>query len=262
MHANLGPDKIAVALSGVARTRRNFTKAAVRAAAAGAVALTAMPRPGSASVACFLEGTRIRTTAGDRRVEDLSIGDMLPAVGGDAQAIEWIGRHVFRKSDGAKPWVHDIRPVRISRSALADGVPSRDLYVTQGHGLFIDGVLVAAGSLVNDTTIVRVDPREREELMYFHIKLARHDIIFAEEAPCETLLNVDENASNFAEYFRRYGRPVADQAPFAPVLAFTGGRSEVSSRLRSALSPLYDARRPLDVIRGRLEERGLAMSKA
>jgi hypothetical protein len=70
---------------------------------------------------------------------------------------------------------------------------------------------------------------------------------------------MDENASNFSEYVMRYGYPVADERPYAPLLAFNGARSEVASRIRSAISPWFDVRRPLDVIRDRIEERGLAM---
>ena len=66
--------------------------------------------------------------------------------------------------------------------------------VTKAHALLIDGVLVAAGNLINGTTITRYDARELDELEFFHIKLERHDVIYAEGAPCETLLNVDENA--------------------------------------------------------------------
>jgi hypothetical protein len=58
---------------------------------------------------------------------------------------------------------------------------------------------------------------------------------------------------------RRLWRPVAEERPYAPVLAFNGARSEVASRIRSAISPWFDIRRPLDVIRDRIEERGLAM---
>jgi hypothetical protein len=41
----------------------------------------------------------------------------------------------------------------------------------------------------------------------------------------------------------------------APELAFHGGRSQLSSHLRSAIAPLIDRRRPLDRIRDSLEAR-------
>jgi hypothetical protein len=244
------------------RTRRNFTQAAVKTAAAGAAALTVANGPKPAAAACFLKGTRIRTVAGERNVEDLTIGDVLPTASRGAQIVQLIGNYTFFKNDPEKSWTEGVRPVRISRSAISDGVPSRDLYLSQYHSLLVDGALVTAGTLTNGTTIVPIDPRELQELAYFHIKLPQHDVIIAEGAPCESLLKMDENASNFCEYVRRYGRPIADERPYAPVLAFNGARAEVASRIRSAISPWFDIRRPLDIIRDRIEERGLAMLQA
>jgi hypothetical protein len=60
---------------------------------------------------------------------------------------------LFERSDPAKAWVKDVLPIRVARSALGPGVPHADLYVTEQHALLIDGVLVAAGNLINGTTI-------------------------------------------------------------------------------------------------------------
>jgi Hint domain len=208
---------------------------------------------------CFLKGATIRTANGDRKVEDLSVGDLLPTVFGGVCPIQWIGRYPFRKSDPKKGWVKDVLPVRIARSALGPDMPHADLCVTKVHALLIDGVLVPAGDLVNGTTITLYDARELDELEFFHIKLERHNVIYAEGAPCETLLNVDENAVNFAEYLRRYGHARIDEAPCAPLLSFNGGRNELKSRFRSALSPWIDRRQTLDIIRDEIEERGIAL---
>src|SRR5216684_8892607 len=156
---------------------------------------------------CFLKGTTIRTADGDRKVEDLAVGDLLPTLFGGMRPIQWIGRNRFKRSDRTKAWVKDVLPIRIARSALGPDVPQVDLYVTKTHALLVDGVLVAAGNLINGTTITRYDASELDELEFFHIKLELHDVIYAAGAPCETLLNVDENAANFAEYVRQYGPP-------------------------------------------------------
>ena len=160
----------------------------------------------------------------------------------------------------SKPWVKDALPVRITRSALGPNVPHSDLYVTKGHAVFIDNVLVPVGSLINCTMIALYDANELDELEFFHIKLESHDVIYAEGAPCETLLNVDENAVNFAEYLRMYGTPTGSEAPCVPLLSYNGGRSELKSRLRSALSPWIDRRLQIDVIRDRLEERSATVT--
>jgi hypothetical protein len=207
---------------------------------------------------CFLKGTTIRTANGDRKIEDLAAGDLLPTVFGGVRPIQWVGHYPLKKSDPAKPWVKEALPVRIARSALAPDVPHADLYLTGGHSLFIDGLLVPVGNLINGASITR-DEHDSDELEFFHIKLERHDVIFAEGAPVDTLLKVDEVAVNFAEYFRMYGAPEMEEAPCAPRATYGGGRGEFKSRIRSAMSPWLDRREPLDVIRDRLEESALAL---
>ena len=115
---------------------------------------------------CFLKGTTIRTVSGDRKIEDLASGELLPTMFGGLRPIQWIGRYPIKRSDPSKPWVKDTLPVRIARSALAPNVPYADLYVTRGHSLLIDGVLVPAEALINGTTITRYEARETDELEF------------------------------------------------------------------------------------------------
>jgi hypothetical protein len=208
---------------------------------------------------CFLKGTTIRTADGERKIEELEAGDLLPSLFAGTCAIQWIGRYSFKKGDPSKGWVRSVLPIRIARSALAFDVPQADLYVTQTHAVLVDGVLVAAGNLVNGTTITRHDAAEVDTLEYFHIKLARHDVIYAECAPCETLLGVDENAANFADYLRQYRSPAVDQQPCLPVVKYAYRGGEIKSHFRSALAPWIDYRQPVDIIRDKLDARGIAL---
>jgi hypothetical protein len=210
---------------------------------------------------CFLRGTTILTADGGRRVEDLAVGDWLPTMFGGLRPIQWIACYPFKKSDPSKPWLDRVRPVRIARSALAPNIPRADLYVTQGHSLFIDEVLVKVGSLINGITITLDAARELSELEYFHVKLESHDVIFAEWAPCDTLLEVSETAVNFAEYLRRYGAPRGADLPCAPILSYWKRGSRFTSRFRSAVSPWIDRREQIDVIRDGLEERAVLLSR-
>jgi Hint domain len=253
------------------RARRNLIKMGSVGAASAAVLLLSLKAKPAQAVAtssvcatavgcrCFLKGTRIGTVEGYRKIEDLKVGDLLPTVFGGVRPIQWIGRYPYKKSDPAKAWVKEVLPVRIARSALGPDVPSADLYVTQAHEVLVDGVLVPAVNLINGTTISLDQARDLDELEFFHIKLERHDVIDAEGAPCETLYGVDESAVNFADYLRRYGPVPLDEARCAPSLGpiSRGGRPELKSRLRSALSPWIDRRHELDVIRDRFEEHGI-----
>ena len=205
---------------------------------------------------CLLRGTTIQTASGNRKIEELMVGDWLPTLFGGQRPIQWIARYPFRRSDPSKPWVKTVQLVRVARSALAPDVPHTDLYLTEWHALFIDGVLIPVGSLINGTTIKRHEASQLAELEYFNIKLESHDVIYAEGAPVETTLQVDERAVNFSEYLRKYGAPRTDEVRCAPIAPY-GGRGELRSRVRSAISPWRDRRERIDVIRDRFEERAV-----
>jgi Hint domain len=244
--------------TGIRRSRRNIVKMGVIGASAAVARLTTTG-PAAADQnnnnqgqnnnnqnrqSCFLKGTTIRTAEGDRKIEDLAVGDLLPTVFGGTCPIQRMGYYRYRTGDQAndKPWwVKDELPVRVARYALSAGMPNADLCITKAHALLIDGLLVPAGSLINGTTITLYDAHERDELEFFHIKLARHDVIYAEAAPCETLWIADE------------------EVQCAPRVGIMGGRGEMRSRLRSAISPWIDRRQEFDVIRDNLEERGIAL---
>jgi hypothetical protein len=83
---------------------------------------------------------------GERKIEDLAIGDLLPTMFGGLRPLQWIGRYPFKKGDPSKPWVKDALPVRIARSALGPDVPHSDLYMTSGHSLLIRGRVGAGGN--------------------------------------------------------------------------------------------------------------------
>jgi hypothetical protein len=256
-------------LTGVRRSRRNLIRVGAIAASAmlgpmkthlahaagtgtGQNGPPGQGGPGQNALSCFLKGTRIRVADGDKKIEDLAVGDLLPTVFGGTRPIQWIARYRFKRTDPNKAWVKDVLPVRVTRSALGPDVPHADLFVTKTHLLLIDDVLVPVCNLINDTTIAVYDASALGELEFFHIRLEAHDVIYAEGAPCDTLLDVNESAINFAEYLREYGPPIS-QAPCASMFG-SGRRVEIKSRLRSAISPWVDRRQKLDIIRDKLEE--------
>ena len=115
--------------------------------------------------------------------------------------------------------------------------------------------MIQAIDLIKGSSIAVVSAAELSEIEYLHVKLARHDVIFAEGAPSETLLvhsgNV-ERFDNFAEYLRLYGEDAAEQPACAPIAI--NGRDRVLSRLRSAVSPWVDCRNEFDKARDRIEK--------
>ena len=251
-----------------AHDRRQMLFTSARSLAAVAIvasaAIVARTKPAEAAVGpctecnCFLKGTLISTPSGAKRIDELTVGDLVTTIDGSARPIQFISVNSYKKSDPTRAWVADARPVLVRKSAISENVPNRDLYLTRYHSLYLDGMLIPVHNLINGSTIV-VDPAEHlSELDYYHIKLESHDVVLAEGAPCETLLTVNESAKNFADYYRVYGFPMEEQ-PYAPVHSYNGGRSEIGSRLRSTVSVVKEIRRPLDVVRDRLEARAASL---
>jgi Hint domain len=242
------------------RTRRNLLAAGGLLAGAALSQLgtsKANARPPACAVhcGCFLRGTRLSTPSGECKVEDLRIGDLVTTLGGEPKAITWISRRVYRRSTDSKH-PESVWPVRVARGALGPNVPHADLFISQEHALWIDGVFLKAVDLVNGSSITLQSASELWEIEYLHVKLAQHDVIFAEGAPSETLLvnstNVDR-FDNFVECLRLFGEDAADEARCAPI-AFGSTRERLLSRLRSAVSPLVDYRNEFDKARDRIEE--------
>jgi hypothetical protein len=242
-------------------TRRGVIVSNIKAIGAvmASAVVASIATPAHARTPCFLRGTKIRTVVGERRIEDLSVGDLLPTVFGGVRPIQWTTRYRRTRRDTAK-WMKDARPVCIKSSAIAANIPHTDLYVTPGHALLIDDLLVPAGSLINGTTIAFCAAEEYDELEYFQIKLESHDVIYAEGAPCESLLRISQSESTFVEYCRKYGTPEGQSFHCAPIVC-NGARNEIKSIFRSAMSSWMGPQR-IDIIRDRLEEQAVTLAAA
>jgi hypothetical protein len=159
----------------------------------------------------FVAGTMIATPKGKVGVQDLKMGDLVETLHGGIQPVKWIGRRsVNAPTLAAHP---QLRPVLIKAGALDDGVPTHDLYVSPGHGICIDGGLVAAARLISGVTIERDD--EAFEVDYIHIELEEHEVLIAEGCGAESFMDdgLRDRFENAAEYERLYPEPL----PFPPV---------------------------------------------
>lgn len=115
---------------------------------------------------------------------------------GAFRPIKWLGHRNIDCRSHPDPYA--VMPLRIAAHALASNRPARDLFVSPGHSICIDmlgEVLIPASSLVNGTTIIQEDV---DSVTYWHVELDTHDIILAENLPCESYLDMG-NRGFFAE---------------------------------------------------------------
>jgi hypothetical protein len=189
------------------------------------------------TVPCFAAGVSITTPAGGVAVEALRVGDTVLTASGATRPVIWIGQKTVRPARHPRP--HEVNPVRIRKGAFAEGLPARDLVVSPGHAVFVEGVLIPAGSLVNGATIIQ---ETVDSVRYFHVELDAHDVVLADGLPCESYLD-DGNRAAFAN----------------------GGQAvELFGRLdpkswEKACAPWVGAGPQLDEVRRRLHARAEAM---
>jgi hypothetical protein len=193
----------------------------------------------SSPAPCFLSGTQILTDRGNMEVENLLPGDLLLTSAQVFRPIRWIGS---RHYPGLSTPEAD-RPVRIRASALQDGVPSRDLVVSPDHALWLDGLFVAAGHLVNGISIIRGEVVAN--LTYWHIELDSHDLLLAENTLAESFLAAPAVRAGFDGVQPLDARaapvPYATRSEIGPQLSALRGRlirRAISSYEATSMGPV------------------------
>ena len=164
---------------------------------------------GTEIVICYMRGTRILTPTGEVEVETLKIGDPLITRFNGIQPVKWIGRQSyaarFIKNNPER------MPVRIRANALGDSLPVRDLYVSPGHSMLVNGALVLAKLLINGITITQGEMPE--EVHFYSIEFEQHDCVIAEGTWSESYADMDwlrsqfHNSADFYDLYPDYRPP-------------------------------------------------------
>ncbi|MBH9970588.1 MULTISPECIES: Hint domain-containing protein [unclassified Commensalibacter] len=140
---------------------------------------------------CFLLGTNILTSKGEKPVESLSVGDEVVAIcnnGRINRKIVWIGKTDISVDQGKNK--NDLYPVCIKAHAFGLNKPHRDLYLTPEHTVYIDGGLIPVRMLVNGRSIV-ID-KFRDKFQIYHVETEQHSILLSENLMTESYLNTDD----------------------------------------------------------------------
>jgi hypothetical protein len=147
-----------------------------------------------APVPCFRSGTLIRTARGDVAVENLRVGDIVVTAYGKERPVTWQG-HVDvdcrTETDRRLAW-----PIRIAAHAYGPSKPDRDLYVSPYHRILVGDRLVVAVELINGATIAQV---EMDTVTYWHVELASHDVLLANNLPAESYEEIGDSRRLFIE---------------------------------------------------------------
>ncbi len=139
---------------------------------------------------CFTPGTLIRTPRGEVPVERLQVGDKVDTLDNGFQEIRWTGRV---KVDGTGRFA----PVVLRPGAIGN---ARELRVSPRHRVLVRGwlaelhfgqpeMLVPAKHLVDGSTVVQ---EAVDTVVYHHIMLARHEVIFSNGVPSESFFPGDQ----------------------------------------------------------------------
>ena len=149
-------------------------------------------------------------------------------------------------------------PVRVARFAIDDHTPSRDLYLSPLHCVFVNEVLIPVVYLINETSIAQRTPSEMSALEYYHVELDTHlpEGALVESYDCSNR----EDFSNFVQYERLYGcERQSEMTPPAPILRYRGRRQELKGLVRSLISNVVDVRDPIQIAYDQLAQRAEAM---
>ena len=223
----------------------------------GAAPLPDLSHPFAEPPACFCTGTRLATAAGPVAVENLLPGDEVITAFGPARVVRWVGTRSLDCRRHPRPW--DVLPVCVAAGAFSSGVPSRDLFLTPDHALFVDGVLIPVRYLLNGATIRQ---EEAGEVAYYHVEVqdargdAAHSVLLAEGLPAESYLdtgnrNAFANGGGAALLHPDFARPDFARPDFAHTVW-----------QNSAVAPLVLSGPVLRAVRRRLALRATAIGHA
>ena len=157
----------------------------------------------SVLIECFLTGTHVLTQRGEIAVENLQIGDLVHTADGKLESIKWIGKQTIQPSQVKNPLRGN--PVLVKAGALGNSLPTKDLYLSPNHSLFVDGLLINAGALVNDISIIQIEPTDT--FVYHSIELENHALLTVEGTYAESYMPHHEDRINYdngAEYEELY----------------------------------------------------------
>ncbi len=158
---------------------------------------------------CFTAGTMITTREGEKRIEDICVGDRVVTRDNGVQTVRWIGSRHLAMPQSSKQW--HLSPVRIKAGALGNGLPVRDTVFSPNHRILLSHpeielisghgeVFAEAKKLVGKNGI---EADRVSQVTYFHMMFDQHEVVLSNDMWSESFLpgpvavgNLDANQRN------------------------------------------------------------------
>lgn len=154
---------------------------------------------------CYVAGTNLAGQQGEVRIDKLVIGDVVRTLFAGLAPVVWIGRRLVDCRRHPEP--HKVWPICVYADAFGDGLPLRNLWLSPDHAVFVNDVLIPIRYLINDISIAQLSV---DEVIYYHIELAKHDVLVAEGMPAESYLDTGDRSN-----FENVGNPVQPYPDFS-----------------------------------------------
>lgn len=143
-------------------------------------------------IPCFTPDTMIATPRGERRVQDLQVGDRVITRDNGIQQIAWVGHKPMSGTQLVQN--PHLQPVLIKRGALGHGLPERDMMVSPNHRMLVSNdktqlyfeeseVLASAKHMIGANGI---HPVNVMHTTYIHFMFERHEVVLSNGAWTES----------------------------------------------------------------------------
>ena len=162
---------------------------------------------GTGKAVCFYLGTKILTKSGEISIERINIGDLVVTTKG-LLPVKWVAKRTISNLMVPVEFFESSLPVLIESNSLGCGVPSRDLLVSENHGISADGKVVNAYFLINGINIRKTRTSDfRGDIRYFHLEFEDEVFVYANNTMACSYVNAGNRRGfdNYPQFVSLYG---------------------------------------------------------
>ena len=160
-------------------------------------------------------------------IELIRIGTVIATSKGNLP-VKWVAKRSVKRSLSTEQFYKGALPVKIEANAFDEGIPFKDLYVSDRHGILADDSIVNASYLENGCNIYRVAEAEfPDQIDYYHLEFEDEVLVYANGLQACSYVNGGTRRSfdNYAEFISLYAN--VDSTVKSLVTAFKRTRTSL-----------------------------------